>query len=50
MRSKPQVFSTRKQSKELPTVLAGMLTVLTVSTAPAGMEIWNPWRMERIWI
>lgn len=39
IKSIPHVSSTRKQSNALPTVFAGILTVLTESTASLGISI-----------
>lgn len=39
IRSIPQVSSTKKQSSELPIVLAGILIVSTESTASFGIAI-----------
>ena len=47
-KSMPHVLDTKKQSNELPTVLAGIETVLTPLTAFVGTWIWNSYKKDKI--
>lgn len=51
-KSIPYVESTKKQSSEFPTVLAGILIVLIASTVPGGIDILNPSKIDNnyVWL